>query len=106
MGTHKVVISYEECYMGIRAFFAAVAVSNAIRELESSVEAFNNLLQPAIFTRDRVIVGKSDHLNKIKVHILQHKLLLGKLVGSIAIGSEFQSFSWELLELGERHTHC
>ena len=106
MGTKEIVISNKECYVSIGTLPAAIAIGYLIRELKGSVKTLNDLFQPAIFSRDRIVIGKPNDLNQVEIHSLQHKLLLSKFVCGIAVSDKPESMSGELLEFGKRHTHC
>ena len=99
MWTKEIVVCNKECNMVIGAFSTAIAIGYLIGKLECSVKTLNDLLQPAIFLGDRILIRKADDLNQVEVHILQHKLLLCKFVGSITISSKLQSLARELFEL-------
>lgn len=105
MRSKEIVISNKKCNMSIGAFPATVPIGDLVGELESSVEAFYYLLKPAIFSRNRVIVGEADNLDEVEIKSMKHKLLLSKLVGIIAVSGKFEGFAGELLELGKGHAH-
>lgn len=105
MGPKEIVVGNKESNMSVGAFPTAVTIRYLIRELESSVKAFDDLFQPAVFSRYGIIIGEFDDLDQVEIHVLKHELLLRKLVGSIAVGSELEGHSWELLELGKGHSH-
>lgn len=77
MWTEEIVVRDKERDMGIGTFSASVAVGDLIGELEGPVEALNDLLQPAIFFGDGVVIGKADDLDQVEIHALEHELLLG-----------------------------
>ena len=91
--------------MSIGAFSAAITVSDLIGELECSIKALNDLLQPAVFRRDRIIIGKADDLDQVEIHVLKYELLLCKPVCIVSISGEFKSQAGELFKLGKGHSH-
>jgi len=101
----EIVVGNKESNMSVGAFPTAVTIRYLIGELECSVKTLNDLLQPAIFLGDRVVIGETDDLDQVEIHVPQHELLLRKLVGSIAVGSELEGHARELLELGKGHSH-
>lgn len=105
MRAKEVVISYKECNMSVRASATAISISDLIREFESPVKTLYNLLLPAIFSRNWIVICQPNNLSEIKIHVINGELLLCYIVCTVAIGDKFQSLAWELSELGESHTH-
>lgn len=105
MRAEEIVVGDKERDVGIGAFSAAITVGYLIGELESSIEAFDDLFEPAIFRGNGVVIGKANDLNEVEIHVLEQELLLCKLVGVVTVSGEFQGFTRELFELGKGHSH-
>ena len=78
-----------------------------VGSLISAVEPFDHLFERAVFCRNSIVVGKSDHLSDFKCEIFPELLCefhCGKGIGAVTISDELKVFR-QLFQSLECHAH-
>lgn len=105
MRAEEVVIGSKDGDMGIGADEGAVAACDAVREFEGSVEPLDDLFEPSVFFGDRILIGKTGNLRKVKRHTMHIKLLLSKPVDGKAVRDKPESRCGESFKAGKSPAH-
>lgn len=105
--TQEVIVSDPERQVVVGAVDAVKAVRVAVRGFISPVQAFDHLLEWAVFRGNSVVVGKPDDLGDFKSEIfaqLFNELHCGKGIGAVAVSDKFKVF-WQFCKSPESHAH-